>query len=281
MQPGIWTSYLYPSTPEEMVEQFAAKGWFHLELSTEHGDALLQRGDPEKTGRNFARFAGDRGVSLPQGHLWLTCDIAAADQDPVVDALKRWLDLFAAVGVRAAVLHPGGNELRRREASREEIRERQVRALRHLSEHLGDTNLTICLENVSGIPEAEDLLALIDAVGRSNLGICLDTGHLNLASGDQAGFIGTAGSSLKALHLADNEGQSDQHLMPYGRGTVDWDAVMWALRDLPYEGLLNLEIPGENRGPLPVLLAKLDYLERIVQFMLEEQSTSERILTRR
>ena len=75
MQPGIWTSYLIDVGPEEMAERFSEKGWFHLELSTEHGAALLERGDPAETGRRFARFAEGIGVSFPQGHFWLTCDI--------------------------------------------------------------------------------------------------------------------------------------------------------------------------------------------------------------
>ena len=269
MQPGMWTSYLFASSPEEMVEQFAKKGWCRLELSTEHGEELLQRGDPATVGREFARFAADQGVSFPQGHLWLSCDIAADDQEEVLDKLRNWLDLFAAVGVRAGVLHPGGNELRRRKAAAEAILEVQVRALRQLCAHLQGTELGICLENVSGAPEAEDLLSIIAAVGEEDLGICLDTGHLNMASGDQAGFIRRAGSHLKAMHIADNEGQTDQHLMPYGRGTVDWAVVMRELKALPYEGLLNLEIPGENRAPLEVLLTKLDYLKEVMRLMVD------------
>lgn len=270
MQPGMWTSYLIECSPEEMVERFAEKEWFQLELSTEHGEALLERGDPATVGREFAQFAADRGVSFPQGHLWLTCDIATDGQEEMLELLKKWLDLFAAIGVRAGVLHPGGNEMRRRSASAEEILERQVQVLRQLCDHTRGTGLVISLENVSGTPEAEDLLAIIAAVGAENLGICLDTGHLNMASGDQAGFIRTAGSCLKALHIADNEGKSDQHLMPYGRGTVDWAAVMSALKELPYEGLVNLEIPGENRVPMEILLAKLDYLKEVMGYMVGE-----------
>lgn len=269
MTPGMWTSYLFDCAPEEMVERFAEKGWFHLELSTEHGERLLERGDPVAAGREFARFAADRGVSLPQGHLWLTCDIAADEQPQVLDRLEKWLDLFVAAGVRAAVLHPGGNEMRRRNDPPEAILESQVRALRRLCDRTRGTDLVICLENVSGAPEAEDLLAIISAAGAENLGICLDTGHLHMASGDQAGFIRRANSRLQALHIADNEGQSDQHLMPYGRGTVDWKIVMEALKSLPYTGLLNMEIPGENRAPLEIRLAKLDYLKEVARFMID------------
>ena len=79
-----------------------------------------------------------------------------------------------------------------------------------------------------------------------------------------------AGDRLKAMHLADNEGKTDQHMMPYGRGSVDWSAVMGGLKELRYEGLLNLEIPGESKAPMPVLLAKLDYLKVLMRYLVEE-----------
>ena len=270
MVPGMWTSYLYELSPEEMVVQFAEKGWTALELSTEHGDALLARGNPEETGQAFKTFAETHGVVFPQGHLWLKCDIAAVRQAETLDALKGWLDLFAAVGVRAGVLHPGGREMREQGSDSETIRAAQIAALEQLCAHLSGSDLVLCLENMGSMPDAQPLLDLIRTVGSAHLAICLDTGHLNLADGDQVVFIHQAGADLKALHIADNEGKMDQHMMPYGRGTVDWTAVMPALKQLPYEGLFNFEIPGENRCPLPVRLKKLDYVQAMAEMMLQE-----------
>lgn len=70
------------------------------------------------------------------------------------------------------------------------------------------------------------------------------------------------------MHIADNEGQTDQHLMPFGRGTVAWDTVTRELNALNYRGLFNFEIPGESRCPLPVRLAKLEYLKSILPILL-------------
>ena len=39
----------------------------------------------------------------------------------------------------------------------------------------------------------------------------LDTGHANISGIDQVEFIRKAGTQIKALHIADNEGTSDQH----------------------------------------------------------------------
>ena len=155
-------------------------------------------------------------------------------------------------------------------AAPEAIHAVRVERLGVLCDHVRDAGLSICLENVPNCPEVDDLLAIITAVGRDNLGICLDTGHLNMASGDQVGFIRGAGAYLRATHLADNEGLKDQHLMPYERGTVDWPAVMGALGAIGYRGLANLETPGESHGmPLAIKRAKLDYLHRVMDYLLE------------
>ena len=267
MQPGIWTTFLYGMSLEEFIPAFAAKGWMRLELSDEHSMQLRERGDPKRTGRDFRRFAEDHGVSFPQGHLWLVCDIVGSNQDEVLPELKRWLDLYQALGITAAVLHPGGDALRDQGASAERVLDCQARALRELCGHVAGTDLHICLENMHR-QTADDLCRIIEAAGCGNLAICLDTGHLNLLPGDQAQFIRKAGSLLRALHIADNDGSWDQHLMPFGRGTVAWDRVIPALKEVSYDGLFNFEIPGEIRCPIAVRLAKLDYLKAILPTLL-------------
>jgi len=268
----MWTSYLHELSPEEMVRQFAEKGWTHLELSTEHGLALLQTGDPEATGRAFREFAGDHGVALPQGHLWLKCDIAAIDQARELEALLPWLDLYLGLGIQAAVLHPGGKERRTRGDGPASIHEAQVHALEHVAGRVRGSDVCICLENLAVRADAAHLLDLIHEAGGRNLGICLDTGHLHMAGGHPADFVREAGLHLKALHIADNEGSVDQHLMPFGRGTVDWSGFVQELGEIPYQGLFNFEIPGENRCPMPVRLAKLDYIRVVAQMMLDGAS---------
>jgi sugar phosphate isomerase/epimerase len=271
MQCSVWSSYFHTFTPEEMVDAFLRKGWSCSELSDEHGAALLERGHPEIVGRQFRQYAADRGFTFPQGHLWLTCDIASPNRQAVVDTLKKWLELFDAVGITAAVLHPASSARYRAGHDPAAIEADCASVLRELAEFLNDSNLTICLENLfSHAATCDDLFRMIKAAGENHLGICLDTGHLNLAGRDQAGFIRQAGSWLKALHIADNQGQTDQHLMPFGVGTIDWPPVMAALREIHYDGLFNYEIPGERHAPLPVLEAKLDYLQEVTRVLLQD-----------
>jgi sugar phosphate isomerase/epimerase len=254
----MWSCFLFDLSPEDAVRKFAAGGWTELELGDEHAFILLARGEAGKIGRQYREFAADVGVSFPQGHLWLGCDIAAVDQAATLDKLTPWLDLFVGIGVKAAVLHPGGEEMKKQGASAARILEANVVALHKITSHLRGSGMTLCLENCG--QDAPELKAIISAAGGEGLAICLDTGHHNLIKGNQGKFIREAGPLLQALHLHDNDGSGDQHLMPYGAGKINWTDVFSALKEVGYRGLYNWEIPGERRGPVEVRMAKLDYL---------------------
>jgi len=86
-------------------------------------------------------------------------------------------------------------------------------------------------------------------------------------------LIRACGSRLKALHLAENDKSGDQHNFPYARGgSVPWPEVASALADIAYDGLLNFEVPGENRCPLPVRRLKLAYLHPLASWIFTARS---------
>jgi len=265
---SMWTSFFIDLAPEEALREQAAAGWRYAELSDEHSKALLDRGDPVRTGEAFRRFAADCGVSLTQGHLWLTVDIAPANESArrtAIEGLKRWLDLYLALGIRAAVLHPGGAGHQDPTACFYE----QLRSLRELTEHVRASQLVICLENCPSGLSLAPLVKMAD--NPAHVGVCLDTGHLNLTSESQGGFIRFCGPRLRALHLAENDRSGDQHNFPYARGgCVPWPEVAAALRDVSYDGLLNFEVPGENRCPLPVRRLKLAYLKDLAAWLFAD-----------
>ncbi len=261
---SMWTSFFIDLSPEEAVREQAAAGWRYAELSDEHSKALLERGEPARTGRAFRRFIADAGVSMTQGHLWLTVDIAPANEaarGEAIDALRGWLDLYLAIGISAAVIHPGGNSHKDPAARLDG----QLRSLAELAAHVRGSGLVLCLENCSS---GEALKPLLDATSPHEVGVCLDTGHLNLTSESQGGFIRGCGPRLRALHLAENDRSGDQHNFPYARGgCVPWAEVAAALSEVRYDGLLNFEVPGENRCPVPVRRLKLAYLRPLAAWI--------------
>ncbi len=265
---AVWTSYYVDLSPEEAVLELKKWGIDAAELSDEHGLMLLKRGEPAEVGREFKKFVDEQNFTMTQGHLWLSCKICSTEE-AVYDLLK-WIDLYDAIGIKNAVLHCDGIAAEK-ELTAEEKYTRNVEKLKIVEAHIKEKGLGIrvCLENLKGIfATADELNGIIDRLDDTCFGICLDTGHLNLCDGDQVSFIRKAGKRLGALHIADNEGERDQHMMPYGKGNVKWDLVVKTLREIGYSELFNLEIPGERLAPLPVRGYKLEYIRKCYEYML-------------
>ena len=272
---SIWSFYYYELSPEEAVEEFIKNGINCSELSSEHGLELLNKDvDVVSTGKKFAQFINERNFEISQGHLWLKVKLCS--DDDAIDKLYRWIDMYEAIGIKNMVLHYdrlSGTGLSRRERA-----DKNIEKLKILAEYIKNKNITICLENLSpNIPDvkelighnADDLLYIIERVGSEKFGICLDTGHLNLTENSQREFILKAGKKLKALHIADNQGRSNQHMMPYTRGTVDFKEVVEALREVDYHGLFNLEISGESHIPLELRNEKIKFIKACYDYLMK------------
>lgn len=273
--PSVWTDYYHELPLEEAVQRLAQAGFRCAEISGNHTRKLLERdGTVSQVGHLVHRFLRQQDFRILQGHLSYKkglCDPTATED------LKRELDLFLELGVENAVIHANGGA----ELPEEERFSRRVAALSQLAEYVKGTPIRLCLENLGSVPETrtvEKLRVLMDAVGSDRLGICLDTGHLHLTNGREQTcqsheeFIEKAGKDLHALHITNNSGAGDDHLMPFSsRQGVDWQPVVAALRRIGYRGLFNLEILGENKAPLYIRDAKLDYIKKMTDYMLSDQ----------
>jgi sugar phosphate isomerase/epimerase len=76
------------------------------------------------------------------------------------------------------------------------------------------------------------------------VGVCLDTGHAHLGRFIDA-FIDMAGPRLAHVHLHDNRGTYDDHLIP-GEGAIDWGRFFDGLRRVGYRGALVLELSCDS-----------------------------------
>lgn len=86
-----------------------------------------------------------------------------------------------------------------------------------------------------------DIIELVDKVNSDKIQMCLDTGHVNTMSlFNIAEIIHAIGPRLKALHIHDNNALADQHYLPF-MGTIKWDEVIHALRDINYQGVFQYE----------------------------------------
>lgn len=90
---------------------------------------------------------------------------------------------------------------------------------------------------------AENVLDLIEKTGRNNLFLHLDTFHMNIEENNFYDPILNAGNKLKHIHV------TESHRGMLGEGTIHWEAIFSALKEINFEGNLVLEnfsssVPG-------------------------------------
>jgi len=243
-------------------------------------EAILADAEPQRRLRSVREVAEGEGVAIWQAHLLLGLDLAKPDRTEFaenLDTARRWLDGFQVLGIPNIVIHPGGRfQDTYSEADWQQVRELNCSAFHCLSEHIAGTSLRLCLENLMDGEcrrfgaHITELLDVIEHVASDHIGICLDTGHARVQNLNVPAAVRQCGSLLWATHIADNDGSGDQHLFPYGiRGGLDWMEIVAAFYEIGYQGLWNLEVPGESEGrPLIVRDLKLQYARQLLDSML-------------
>jgi D-psicose/D-tagatose/L-ribulose 3-epimerase len=115
-----------------------------------------------------------------------------------------------------------------------------VEALRSAGEHAAKLGVTFAVEPLNRF-ETDVLnttrqgIELIDQVGLANVGLMLDTFHMNMEDDDIAVAIRAAGQ--RVVHFQANE----NHRGFIGRGHLDWRSIARALADITYTGPITLE----------------------------------------
>jgi fructoselysine 3-epimerase len=115
-----------------------------------------------------------------------------------------------------------------------------------LLDYTARTNLRLLIEPAH---RAESTLILTVAAGlrmireikSERLGICLDTGHANVNGEDLAQVVRDLEGVPLHIHIDDNHGDSDAHLVP-GEGSIDYKPFVRALREIGYSGFVSAEL---------------------------------------
>lgn len=219
----------------------------------------LHRDDWEKYAEEMAVTAKELSLRLPQCHLpfrsgrvkWKTPE----EWDFYCKMVYRAIDVAVYMGFPWAVLHAEG--MRDKDWTKAQKKQANHELNDPFIEYALKKGLNIALENVRSTKsgdmvdycsKAEDLVELIDSYNDARIGACWDTGHANAGYDDQWEPLHIVGHRLHATHIDDNRGTEDLHLIPFD-GTVKWDRVMAALRDIKYDGDLILEVYANKYTP--------------------------------
>lgn len=222
--------------------------------------------------------AAEYSLPITQGHAHFFsrehCELLAEDEVKRRENLiMRDIEAAGMCGVDWLVLHPDSycDDVY---YSRKISMEKNLEQFKRFGEVAAKHGVGLAIENmfIRKMPcfcaSSDDLMELLDRLGDDKVfGICWDTGHGMLNQLDQPAAIRHIGKRLKALHVNDNHGQWDDHVLPF-QGKIDWAPFMKALGDIGYENDFTYEIHNFSKGfdegshPLALRFAKEigDYL---------------------
>jgi sugar phosphate isomerase/epimerase len=171
------------------------------------------------------------------------------------ELIRRSIIASAMLGVKWTVTHPGTVY-----SAGPDMSVSQKRNLEYYSVHVKtaqECGIGIALENEFEYRSAPyqhmfcaspyELVQLVDSFSDpKHVGVCYDFGHGNLVGGFHRQNLNIIGQRLKAIHVQDNHGLKDEHLMPF-HGDIDWEDAMAGLADIDYKGDLTYEIQEFGR----------------------------------
>ncbi len=119
-------------------------------------------------------------------------------------------------------------------------REHMVEVLGEVARYAKDKQVDLALEVINRyegrmINTVKQGRAIVDAIGEDNVGIHLDTYHMNLEEDDITSAIVESKDYMKHFHVSGN------NRCAVGQGHIDWDSVFDALSRVNYKGFVNVE----------------------------------------
>lgn len=230
---GIFSWFGYRRPFDVKLDRIKAAGF--QAICSWWGDDFIDLDGPKE---NQALLAGQRGLILENAHLPYQDTDLLWQESPAGQALVRsWEEAIkaaAAAGIPLLVLHPYRTETILAGGNRPLFFQRA----RQLGACAGRQGIRLAWENLYESRLVRDLMGVL--ADQAATGFCLDTGHANISQDGALSLLEDYPDKLFALHLHDNDGQSDQHLLP-GQGSFPWPSFMDLLAQTGYPGALMLE----------------------------------------
>ena len=179
------------------------------------------------------------------------CHPDARINRPALDYYLRLVDFAADVGAPLLACHGQVGRVRAVGSYAEEWN-LMVAAVREITARAAQRNLRVAVELLNRyeahmLNRADEGLRFVGEVGAANLGLLLDTYHMNIEEAHLPRAIENANGNLFLFHAADSNRQA------VGRGHTDFRAIATALRTIGYRGDVVLECVAAGPDPFTPL----------------------------
>ena len=280
LQVSATTNLLLRNAGQDAVSYVHDTLRFYRECGFDTADLstmLLDLSSPEAWKPQVEQIKADAEAcdfSFYMGHLPFMGGISKSEE--VMTAFKNKMhnaiDAAAELGIGYAVMHPNAAVFPLIKYDGDEQRAVTLELLAPFVEHANKVGLNVLVENmrvVSGKMQsyrycmtAEELCDLADTLG---IGVCWDFGHAHLSGLKQSKALAYVGNRLKAVHVNDNGGIEDDHVLPFS-GQVNWKDAMHGLALTGFDGPLNFEL--SVRAPANLRRSHAMYVREIADELM-------------
>lgn len=186
-------------------------------------------------------------------------EINKEKSDCFLRAAMKQIEICRYLGCSYIVFH----FLRDLNATKEIERTLNLNVFRQLIPIAKQCGVKICLENLykhvgaqcedaagsDAVESAWYIDALNEEAGEVIFGACVDTGHAHLLRRNLYKHIITLGNRVFTLHINENQGREDTHMIPYTQldigeqsVAIDWERFLKALKEIGFKGTISFEI---------------------------------------
>jgi len=207
--------------------------------------------------KEIKRIADEEGITIYQTHA-IFGEFPACECPEYREATVKNVIATNILGCRYSVIHPVRTPGRFFDEKKEEGFAYNLDLFRYLVPYLEKYDVTIGIEPMwlddenkvicpSVCSRPEEILEFIDVLGDEHFCACLDYGHVALTgkgtNDTVGGCIRKLGQHMKIVHIHEVDGVWDNHNAPYTyAGTMDWEDIRAAMREIGYNGTVNFEI---------------------------------------
>ncbi|MCD4824478.1 MAG: sugar phosphate isomerase/epimerase [Phycisphaerae bacterium] len=161
-----------------------------------------------------------------------------------VETFKSEGQLALELGGPLVVVHCSGVFPGQPSAEDKRIRYDQLRkSVEELGEFAQVSGIRYAFENLPPYhavgSDVGKLAEMLRDINLPSIGMCFDVAHANLA-GDPVAAAALAGDVMSYVHICDNNGLTDDHLMPFC-GEIDWLGLAKQIAEANFDGVLMLE----------------------------------------
>ena len=253
-----------PKPAENYLDIARNHGFHWIDISGSSPENFPEAFDPVRMKNLRARLEEvGLGCGIHTASYVNTAEIFATLRKGVVDHFKEFIDLGRGIGARYLIIHCGVyfRQFRTR------VGECLVQTLKEATGYAEKWGIPLLMENMNRIPQTpagkpwnlsfeqpeisylgvtvEELSDIYSKVNSPLLGFSLNVAHAHILESGFLPFLKAFGDKLGNVQISDNNGITDEHL-PVGEGTVDFPALIGALKKMNFRGTLSLSVPKER-----------------------------------